>query len=566
MVNQDRQVCTDQLFISADFRYRGYPAYTHKVSLRSPRQPHHLNHGTGCSFSSALAAALALGYALEDAFVVAKTYINQGLSQPVAVTENHGTLGHWGFPRNPNYLPELLTEHLQPQAKAFAPLKAALGLYVIVPSVTELKRALAAGVKTLQLRIKNTDQQLLRQQIKEAIQLCHQPDIQLFINDHWQLALELGAYGVHLGQEDINSANLAALQQAGLRLGVSSHGFYKLLRAQQLKPQLSGDRRQFLPLKPKRWAANYKGYRSSLVMSASIPTTPLVAIGGINENNAKAVLATGIRHLAVVQAFANGNSSQTLGATDAAADRAGPTGEKAMLTDLEFIRYSRQLMLPDFGEAAQLKLKQSKVLLIGCGGLGNAASQYLVSSGIGQLTLVDGDKVELSNLQRQVLFRNSDKGFNKAKIAARQLKQLNPHVQIKPVEQHFSADNAEALLANTDWVLDCTDNFQSRKLINQLCQQHQISLVSAAAIAQQGQLMLWPFALNQSACYCCLFPDLNDHSGNCSSLGVLAPLLGIIGSMQAMLLIQQIIQPDHQAKFWQFEGMGFRLMSYEIAA
>lgn len=237
-----------------------------------------------------------------------------------------------------------------------------------------------------------------------------------------------------------------------------------------------------------------------------------------------------------------------------------------MLNDLEFIRYSRQLMLPGFGEAAQLKLKQTKVLLIGCGGLGNAASQYLVSSGIGQLTLVDGDKVELSNLQRQVLFRDSDRGFNKAKMAARQLKQLNPHVKITTVEQHFSANNANELLANTDWVLDCTDNFQSRKLINQLCQQHQISLVSAAAIAQQGQLLLWPFAQSRSPCYQCLFPDLTDQSGNCSSLGVLAPLLGVMGSMQAMLLIQQIIQPDNQAKFWQFEGMGFRLMSYQITA
>ncbi len=237
-----------------------------------------------------------------------------------------------------------------------------------------------------------------------------------------------------------------------------------------------------------------------------------------------------------------------------------------MLTDLEFIRYSRQLMLPDFGEAAQLKLKQTKVLLIGCGGLGNAASQYLVSSGIGQLTLVDGDKVELSNLQRQVLFRDSDRGFNKAKVAERQLKQLNPYVQITTVEQHFSADNAEALLENTDWVLDCTDNFKSRKLINKLCQQHQISLLSAAAIAQQGQLMLWPFAHTQSPCYSCLFPDLTDQSGNCSSLGILAPLLGIIGSMQAMLLIQRIIQSDHQAKFWQFEGKEFRLISYNLPA
>lgn len=296
-------VCTDQLFISADFRYCGYPAYTHQIRLRSPRQQHAFNHGTGCCFSSALAAALALGYALEDAFVVAKTYINQGLSQPVVLTEHTGTLGHHGFPAKPEFLPELLTEHLQPQTQAFAPLKAALGLYVIVPSVTELQRALAAGVKTLQLRIKNTDQQLLRQQIKEAIQLCQHPDIQLFINDHWQLALELGAYGVHLGQEDIDKANLAALQQAGLRLGVSNHGFYKLLRAQQLKPSYLAIGAVFAT-QTKEMGGKLQGLQKLYRYPALFPKIPLVAIGGINATNAKAVLANGIRHLAVVQGFA----------------------------------------------------------------------------------------------------------------------------------------------------------------------------------------------------------------------------------------------------------------------
>lgn len=129
------------------------------------------------------------------------------------------------------------------------------------------------------------------------------------------------------------------------------------------------------------------------------------------------------------------------------------------------------------------KPKQTKVLL-GCGGLGNTDSQYLVVFRYSQLVLVDCDKVELSNLQQQILFRDRDRGFNKAKMATRQLKQLNPYVQIKAVEQHFSVGNAETLLANTDWVLDCTDNFQSRKLINKLCQHHQISLISAAAIAR----------------------------------------------------------------------------------
>ncbi|MCA1930422.1 thiamine phosphate synthase [Rheinheimera sp.] len=298
----DTSACTDQLFISADFRYRGYPAYTHQISLSSPRQQHAFNHGTGCCFSSALAATLALGYALEDAFVVAKTYINQGLSQPVAVNHSSGTVGHWGFPSNPLYLPELLPA-LQPPTQPFAPLKAALGLYVIVPSVAELERALAAGVKTLQLRIKSEDQALLRHEIQQAIELCQHPDIQLFINDHWQLALELGAYGVHLGQEDIDQANLAALQQAGLRLGISSHGFYKLLRAQQLCPSYLAIGAVFAT-QTKNMGGKLQGLQKLARYTALFPQLPLVAIGGINENNAKAVLATGIRHLAVVQGFA----------------------------------------------------------------------------------------------------------------------------------------------------------------------------------------------------------------------------------------------------------------------
>ena len=302
--HQQATACTDQLFISADFRYRGYPAYSNKISLRSRRQPHHFNHGTGCCFSSALAATLALGYALEDAFVVAKTYINQGLSLPIAVNDCSGTVGHWGFPADPQYLPELHRDKLQPPDQAFAPLKAPLGLYVIVPSVTELKRALDAGVKTLQLRLKTTDQQQLRQQIQAAIQLCQHPDIQLFINDHWQLALELGAYGVHLGQEDIEQANLAALQQTGIRLGVSNHGFYKLLRAQQLQPSYLAIGAIFAT-QTKEMGGKLQGLQKLARYSTLFPTIPLVAIGGINESNAKAVLATGIRHLAVVQAFAN---------------------------------------------------------------------------------------------------------------------------------------------------------------------------------------------------------------------------------------------------------------------
>jgi molybdopterin/thiamine biosynthesis adenylyltransferase len=210
-----------------------------------------------------------------------------------------------------------------------------------------------------------------------------------------------------------------------------------------------------------------------------------------------------------------------------------------------------------------MKLKQLKVLLIGCGGLGHAAAQYLVSSGIGHLTLVDGDEVELSNLQRQILFREQDIGANKAKICAEQLQTLNPHCDIVAIAQNFTAENAEELLHGCDWVLDCTDNFQSRLLINQLCQQWRINQISAAAIGQQGQLLLWPFAKNQALCYRCVFADVTDQAGNCRSLGVLAPLVGVLGAMQALLLVQQVISPDAQAKFWQFDGGGWRLVNFQ---
>ena len=296
--------CNDQLFVSADFRYRGYPAYCDNVLLQSDRQPHRFNHGTGCSFSSALTAALALGYPLEDAFVLAKSYVNQGLAQPVVVNQHAGTLAHNGFVRDPQYLPKLLSSVINKPTAAFLPLTAPLGLYVIVSSVTELLRALAAGVTSIQLRIKSRDQHYLQVQIQQAIQYCRLKEVQLFINDHWQLAITYGAYGVHLGQEDLETADLMALQKAGIRLGISNHGFYKLLRAQQLQPSYLAIGAVF-STQTKDMAGKIQGLDKLRHYVELFNSTPLVAIGGINEHNAAAVLATGIKHLAVAQAFAS---------------------------------------------------------------------------------------------------------------------------------------------------------------------------------------------------------------------------------------------------------------------
>ena len=185
------------------------------------------------------------------------------------------------------------------------------------------------------------------------------------------------------------------------------------------------------------------------------------------------------------------------------------------LSNKELLRYSRQLMLPECGEQGQLALRSAHVLLIGCGGLGCAAAQYLVAAGVGALTLIDGDKVELSNLQRQILFRADDIGANKASAAKRALTGLNPHVTLHAKATFFTEQNADTLLlaltgdaqkspgaaaVQQYWVLDCSDNFACRRLVNLRCKQHRLTLISGAAIGMKGQLSLWPFARTDGPC------------------------------------------------------------------
>ena len=296
-------LASDTLFISPQFRFNGHQAYCQQIQLSSKRQQHHNTHGTGCSFASLLAANLAAGYALEDAFVLAKYALNQALALSVSLNPNTGCPGHYPPSYKPEHMPGL-TANITALKAAFAPLQAPLGLYVIVSSVSALQRALQAGVTTVQLRIKEAAPEVLRQAIMQAIALCQQAGAQLFINDHWQLALELGAYGVHLGQEDIHQADLAALQRAGLRLGISCHGAYKLLLAEQLRPSYLAIGAIFAT-GTKDMAGKIQGLTKLRHYAQLFNRLPLVAIGGIDEHNAPAVLACGIRHLAVVSAFSN---------------------------------------------------------------------------------------------------------------------------------------------------------------------------------------------------------------------------------------------------------------------
>ncbi len=201
------------------------------------------------------------------------------------------------------------------------------------------------------------------------------------------------------------------------------------------------------------------------------------------------------------------------------------------------MRYSRQIMLPSFELAGQEKLLAAKVLVIGVGGLGCAALPYLVSSGVGQLTLVDGDVIDRSNLQRQILFREQDIGKPKALVAAEALQQLNSDVSIRSHCSFADDELLPQLVAAHDLVLDCCDNLTTRLLINQHCYQQQVPLVSGAAIRMEGQLA--SFAMDrQSACYQCLSLAFGEQQLSCLEAGILSPVVGVIGTMQALEAIK----------------------------
>ncbi len=210
-----------------------------------------------------------------------------------------------------------------------------------------------------------------------------------------------------------------------------------------------------------------------------------------------------------------------------------------MLSQQEQLRYSRQTMLSQIGEQGQMLLQQAKVLIVGIGGLGNPVSMYLTAAGIGKLFLVDGDNIELTNLQRQVLFNEDDIGINKADSAAEKLTKQNPDVDIEVIDEMFDQELANYYIPNVDVVIDCTDNIQTRYLLNQACIDHKTPLIVGAATGFDGQQMVIDPRDNNSACYQCLFPESERApANNCQTVGIVGPVLAIIGGMQALQTIK----------------------------
>lgn len=210
-----------------------------------------------------------------------------------------------------------------------------------------------------------------------------------------------------------------------------------------------------------------------------------------------------------------------------------------ILSDSELIRYSRQISIKAMDIDGQERLKQAKVLMIGAGGLGCAAGQYLTVAGIGELTLVDFDTVELSNLQRQVLHQDTNIGQPKVESAKASLSQLNPHIKLNIINAVLDDDAIHDLVSRHDLVLDCTDNVSVREQLNQSCFTHKTPLVSAAAIRMEGMVTVFDYHA-EHPCYHCFSALFGEQQLSCVESGILAPVVGMIGCLQAVEAIKTL--------------------------
>lgn len=231
----------------------------------------------------------------------------------------------------------------------------------------------------------------------------------------------------------------------------------------------------------------------------------------------------------------------------------------APFDDEALLRYSRQIMLPGFDLAGQEKLRAARVLVVGAGGLGSPVCLYLAAAGIGHLLVVDHDAVELSNLQRQIAHRTADLGQPKAISAAAACQAINPLIQLEPIVARADADLLAALLPRVDCVVDCCDNFATRAAVNRACQYARVPLVSAAAIRLEGQLAVFDFRVSAAPCYACLYGDgLADAADvGCVANGVMAPLVGVLGSLQALTTIRLLtgLGDSGHGKLVVFDGL-----------
>jgi adenylyltransferase/sulfurtransferase len=204
------------------------------------------------------------------------------------------------------------------------------------------------------------------------------------------------------------------------------------------------------------------------------------------------------------------------------------------MNDGQLLRYSRHILLPQIGIEGQEKLLGARALIVGAGGLGSPVALYLASAGVGRLTICDGDEVDLTNLQRQIVHSTRSIGVNKAVSAGQTLSGINPEVSVTAIGKRLNEEDLMQLAAESDIVLDASDNFSTRHAVNRVCSRLGKPLVSGAAVRFDGQVAVFDFGKTDTPCYHCLFPeDAEQEDERCATLGVFAPLVGIIGSVQA---------------------------------
>ena len=212
------------------------------------------------------------------------------------------------------------------------------------------------------------------------------------------------------------------------------------------------------------------------------------------------------------------------------------------MNDNQLLRYSRHILLPKIGYEGQEKLTKSHALIVGAGGLGSPVALYLAASGVGKLTICDFDTVDLTNLQRQIIHTTQSVGINKAVSAQQTIVEINPEIIVQTIQQKSTEAEFNALTANADVVIDCSDNFATRYALNRVCFQLKKPLVSGAAIGFEGQISVFDFRHENNSCYHCLFPDTGEDTDlRCATNGVFAPLVGMIGTAQAAEALKLIM-------------------------
>jgi molybdopterin-synthase adenylyltransferase len=204
------------------------------------------------------------------------------------------------------------------------------------------------------------------------------------------------------------------------------------------------------------------------------------------------------------------------------------------MNDDQLLRYSRQIMLPSVDVEGQCRLASARIAVVGAGGLGNPVGLYLAAAGVGHITLIDDDHVDISNLARQIAYTDSDVGLPKAQTLAREMRRRNPHVEILAVNARLTTSNALELLADTDVVLDCSDNYAARFAINDACLTLNVPAIFAAATAWQGQVFVCHPSHAASPCYECFNPSREELDASCARNGILGPVVGVIASQQAV--------------------------------